>query len=69
MKNEKIKFIGLNMLLSIPSSAALFLVISIYHPASESALLASVYYLIDVLNQSSIDYLESEIKKLKDKLN
>lgn len=69
MKNGKTKFIGVNLLLSAPVSGALFLFLSAYHSNVESAFLALIYYVVDVLNQSNTDYLESEIDKLKEKQN
>lgn len=64
MKSE---FIGINLMLSAPVAGALFLFLSTYHSNTESVLIALIYYVIDVLNQSKTDYLESEIEKLKDK--
>lgn len=66
MKNEKTKFIGVNLLLSAPVASALFLFLSTYHSNVESAFLSLIYYAIDVVNQSKTDYLESEIGKLKE---
>ena len=69
MKNEKTKFIGVNLILLIPSAAFVYLSINLFMPWFNSLIISAIFYIYDVINQSRVDYLESEIDKLKEKQN
>jgi hypothetical protein len=67
MKTEKLKYVPVNILFSMPVASGVFIILnSVLGIVFEKAIFLSVlFFCWDILNQSRLDYIEEEVNKLK----